>query len=194
MINFLSDIISVNNDIINEYKTSKFFKHPFKNIWLSKERNRLMKLVNFITSDNTSIPISIINEYAMLLSDNYKPYGQLKHCRRAMRCGKNLALIIFEINFNEQSSVVVSINPSSIDGTKASINYSYIVNHKPSLSFSDNDVNALNIYDKSLLEYFDFAEFANNEKLGDAIRNNTCKYIIEDIVDYMKSIIYREVQ
>ena len=194
MIKFLNEIISVNNSINNEYKTSNFFKHPFKKIWLNRERNKTIKLLDEITKDRSCLSMVIINEYAQLLADNVKPFGQYKHCRRAMRCGKDLALIIFEIELNKNNTLIISINPSNIDGSKATVNYSYLVNHKASVSFTDDDVEFININDWSLLEYFEFDEFSRNKDLqGDAIRNNACKYIIDDIIDYMKSIIYKEV-
>lgn len=193
MVTFLNDIISINTAIINEYKTANFFKHPFKKIWLNKERSKIIKLVDTITNNKSSVPISVIIEYASILADNFKPFGQYGYCKRAMRCGKS-ALIIFEVNFDDDKTIIISVNPSDINGLKADINYSYLANHKAVMSFTDNDVEFINIDDWSLLDYFNFDEFnKNKDQYGDAIRNNACKYIIDDITEYMKSVIYKEV-
>ncbi len=186
----LSDIINTSKDIVAEYKNGKSFKSLRKR----KAHNRregLLRDIDKLTKDKTCIPVEVVLEYGMILADNFKPFGQYSHCRRAVKSG-NTVTIIFEFNLTEEDIAIVSIHPANIDGNVAIVNYSYLKNKVPSFSFTDNNITILKTDNEvSLQSHAKSAEGFISER-GAVVRNFTSKCIIDDITEYLKSIIYEE--
>lgn len=180
----LSDIINTSNDIIKKYNSSKkpkFIKHKLAD----KERKLLMQEIDKLTKDNTTIPVKIISEYSSLMSEQFPPFGQHNHCRRSIYNASS-AVIIFEFNLvDENDSVVVSIQTTNEEQSAAVVNYSYIKNHNPFMSFTDTDITIL---------HSETVDVHRLDLLGQAtaIRNCSAKCIIEDISEYLRQIIYKE--
>ena len=186
----LSDIIRTSRDIVDEYKLSKSFK-SLKKRKAIRRREELLKDIDKLTKDKTCIPIEIIVEYGNLLADNFKPFGQYAHCRRVVKSGESV-IMVFEFNLTEDDVAVVSIHPMNIDGSVALINYAYLKNKIPLFSFTDTNITILKSDNDAII-------LSNAESQDDYIserstmvRNFTSKCIIEDITNYLKSMIYEE--
>ena len=183
MDNIIKDFIDINNDIVTQYKESKSIGF-IKKIRFRKNTNELMKKVDRLFQDNT-VAVKIISNYAMVLSEEFKPYGTYLHCRRTLS-NKKSSISTFEFKIND-SSLVVSIYPSNEDGSECAVNYSYIHNSKALLSFTDYNVKLLkfdSVYSEDDIDIFDMGELAC------ILRFLAANYIMNDIKEYLKSKIY----
>ena len=182
MSGIIQQFIDTSNNIIDTYKNSKIPEY-FKKQKMEENRKALAKDIDKLFDNNTAVPMKVLTEYALILFEEYKPFGTFKHCRRSIRVTPTSAVYIFEFDLDKESKVVVSFDPANEDGSKCNINYSLIVNGKPNLSFTDSNIEIIHNYDNYDIEL-------NTAAL---IRGSTAGCIIEDITEYLNSIIYKEV-
>lgn len=183
MANIIQEFIDALNTI-NDMKKNSMAPRFIKNTYYNEKKECLKNKINELTNGNTSIPVKVINDYGLILAENYKPFGQYKHCRRSIKASSDTSVIIFEFKMNDNENIVVSLNPLNHDGTKFNINYSCISNGKPSLSFTDNDIDILIDSEKCIDKY---NSISMPEKV-ELIKDSTAKCIIEDITEYLDDI------
>lgn len=182
MANIIQEFIDAQCTIVDLKKKSLLPK-LIKNTYYKEKAESLKNKINELTNGNTSIPIKAINDYGLILAQNFKPFGQHEHCRRAIKAGPDISVIIFEFKINNNENIVVSFNPSDKDGLKSNVNYSCISYGKPSLSFSDSDVEILIDSEKCV-----DAREENFQSVSEKvilIKDLTTRCIIEDITKYL---------
>ena len=182
--NILSDIIRTSNDIVVECKYGKGIRF-IRRRKAKQRRQLLLDDLDKLLKDNTTLPVKILSEYASILSTKYPPFGQYSHCRSAA-CNDSFTSIVFECDITDNDNVVVSIQTTNLEKTQCLINYSYLMNHNPRMSFTDSGITILNYDSGSSYNLHSLSE------LGSTIRNASAKCIIDDIYNYMKSEIYKE--
>lgn len=172
----LHDIIDTAKNISAESKTNKFNKRK-----ITKQKEALKKDIDKLTKNDTSIPVKVISEYCEILYNEFKPFGQYLHCRRAISNSSSI-VIIFEYNLTDNDTVVVSIHSTNEDESECLINYSYLKNHCPMLSFTDTDITILSV---------DNSESDALSLVNQAIimRNSSTRCIMNDIKEYVYSFI-----
>lgn len=180
--NIIEDFISASNDIIEVYKRSRVPKY-FKDKKLNENRDKLNNELQKLFNNGTSVPVKIITDYARIISDEYKPFGSYLNCRRSIKVGPASAVCIFEFEMEDNKKAVVSFDPANEDGSICTINYSYISNGKPLLSFTDSDISFIYNYESYNIE----------TEIPDKLKSGTTRCIINNITEYLKSIIYKEV-
>ena len=185
MSDIIKQFIDTSDNIINGYHSSKIPEY-FRKQKLDEKRKALAKDIDKLFDNNVSVPMEVLTEYALILFENYKPFGSFKHCRRSIRATPTSAVCIFEFDLNNESKVVVSFDPANDNGSICNINYSLIVNGSPNLSFTDVNINT--IYDNN-----DSGDTLSTADLIRDIKNSTARCIIKDISEYLNSIIYKEV-
>lgn len=181
--NIIQQFIDTSNNIVEYYNNSKVFKH-FKDQKLNSRRHALMEDVNKLLNYQESIPVKIITDYALVLIENYKPFGNHLNCRRCIKVPTSSAVCIFEFILDDGRNLVVSFDPANEDGSVCNINYSYIINGKPSLSFTDANISMIHNYEN----------VSDDNHIADYLRNSTTKCIVKDINEYLRSVIYKEVE
>ena len=182
MENIIQEFINTSNDIIAVYKRSRVPKY-FKDRKLNTNRKLLEEDIHKLFDNNSSIPVKVITDYARVLTEQFRPFGSYNHCRRSIKAGPSAAVCIFEFETETDKKVVVSFDPANEDGSSCTINYSYIINGKPVLSFTDSDVKII----------YNYKTFNIETQVIDIIKSTTAECIIEDITNFLQSIIYKEV-
>lgn len=181
MENIIQQFINASNNIVKYYNNSRVPKY-FKDQKLNRKRSDLLKELDKLFKYQSS-PVKIITDYALVLTDNYKPFGSHLNCRRSIKVTSSSAVCIFEFKLDNDNNLVVSFDPANDDGSLCNINYAYISNGKPKLSFTDTGI--------YMIRYFDIT--LSDDNIADYLRSETAKYIIKDITDYLKPIICKEV-
>ena len=180
--NIIGEFISAANNIVEVYNRSRVPKY-FRDKKLNDSRDKLNNQLNNLFSNGTSVPVKIITDYARILSDEYKPFGSYLDCRRSIKVGPSAAVCIFEFEMEDSKKAVVSFDPANENGSICTINYSYISNGKPLLSFTDSNINFI----------YDYESYNVESEIPDKIKSATARCIINNITEYLKSIIYKEV-
>lgn len=176
----LQDIITTANEITIANKTNNFIKRKS----IKKQKELLRKDISKLTQNGKSIPIQIISEYCKILSEEYKPFGQYLHCKRAISNNSSM-VIIFEFSLTTDDTVIASINSTNINESECFINYSYLKNKKPVISFTDSNITLLTIDDNNQISL-------SLEDQVHMIKNSTVKCIIDDIEKYIDNILSKE--
>ena len=169
----LTDLIEINRDINFDYRDSKQPKF-IKNIIVKKRRNKLRKIVDTITNNNT-ISSELLSQYFLHLELTYPPNGLYKHCRNIeyINREKGIKSTTFCIDINEYKILATFTDNKDL----FDITYSLYINGQMKTRFCDPDVEF--IINKHIVDENEMPWRGRVEQ--ECVRDTVCITILNDI-------------
>ena len=184
--NIIQEFIDVVDGMKHEYETSKAPKF-IRKIKYNKRRKYILNLINTITDGRTKVSSRVVCNYAYILATTNPPLGKYKNCIKAVTVNDVTGTSIFETSISASDTVITAVYPTTDDGSKCSIEYTYASSGKTLFSFVEDDKKSIiyfGVYDedgKSEDDYLDLAAIFAKEA--------SAKTIIFDINSYLNDLL-----